>query len=149
MSDPYRQRDMARGLEQTRTIERSPLYLPWTQRILNPVTLAASPAFFADTPQPWNNLPLVFTCTVDVLVTNNGTNFWTIELYSFTTAAALNLVASFTTAALTAAIPARLSDTSVTAPGSTDVAYILKATATLNPGSIFIFPALAVLRTGN
>lgn len=136
-------------LNRTETREVSPIYLPWSQRILNPVALAASPAFWGDCPQPWNNLPLVFTCTVDVLTTNNGTNFWTIELFSFTTAAALNLVASFTTAALTANIPARLVDTTVSAPGTTDVAYVLKATATLNPGSIFIFPALAVLRTGN
>lgn len=149
MSDPYAQRNQARGLEQTRVIERSPLYLPWSQRALNPVALAASPAFWGDCPQPWNNLPLVFTCGVYVATTNNGTNFWTIELYSFTTASALNLVASFTTAAIAANTPARLSDTTVTAPGATDVAYSLKLIATLAPGAIYVFPALALLRTGN
>jgi hypothetical protein len=35
------------------------------------------------------------------------------------------------------------------APPTTDVWYQLTVTATLSPGAIYIFPALALLRTGN
>lgn len=137
------------GHERLRKADVPALYLPWSQRILNPFPLASSGSTWGDCPQPWNNVPLAFYVSVDVLTTNNGTNFWTIELFSFTAAAGSNLVASVNTSGLTANVPARLSDTTVTAPGSTDVSYFIKATATLSPGSIFIFPALALLRTGN
>lgn len=140
--------DQAR-LSQTETKEIPPLYLPWSQRTLNPFPLASSGGVWGDTPQPWTNLPLAFTVTADVLTTNNATNFWTIELLTFTAAGASSVVASVTTAALTANVPARLSDTSVTPPAATDVSYFIKLTATLSPGAIFIFPALAILRTGN
>ncbi len=141
--------DLEGTLEPLRKADVPSLYLPWSQRALNPFPLASSGGVWGDCPQPWNNVPLVFNVIADVLTTNNGTNFWTIELLTLTAAGASSVVASVTTAALTANIPARLSDTSVTAPASTDVGYFIKLTATLSPGSIFVFPALAVLRTGN
>lgn len=138
-----------RRLRQTETKEIPPIYLPWSQRVLNPFPLASSGGVWGDCPQPWNNLPLVFTVTADVITTNNGTNFWTIDLLTFTAAGGSSVVASVNTSALTVNVPARLVDTTVTAPAATDIGYFIKLTATLNPGAIFIFPALAILRTGN
>lgn len=146
MSDPYAQRNLARGLEQTRVIERSPLYLPWTQRVLNPFPLASSGNPWGDMGQPWAVSILAFYASVFVVTTNNGTNFWTIDLLDTATSTVL---ASVSTAAIAANVYTRLVDTTVTAPGATNPALFIRPTATLSPGAIYIVPALALLRTGN
>lgn len=145
MSDPYTIRDQARGLEQTRTIERAPLYLPWTQRVLNPFPLASSGAAWGDMAQPWAVNVLTFAVNVFVSTTNNATNFWTLELLD----TAGSVLATVDTSGIAANTYARLSDLTVTQPAASNVAFRIRPTATLSPGAIFIFPALALLRTGN
>lgn len=145
MSDPYAQRTNARDLEQTQVVERAPLYLPWTQRVLNPFPLASSGAAWGDSAQPWDVNVLAFYASVFVSTTNNATNFWTLELLDTIG----TVLASFTTAAIAANTYARLSDTTITQPASTNVAFRVRPTATLSPGAIFIMPAVALLRAGN
>lgn len=145
MSDPFAQRGIARGLEQTRVIERSPLYLPWSQRTLNSFPLASSGGAWGDVSQPWAVTLLAWYCSVNVSTTNNGTNFWTLTLVN--TAGAT--LATLSTSAISANTWTRLSTTTITQPASGNVDLALIATATLSPGAIFIVPALAMLRTGN
>lgn len=137
------------GHEQLRKADVAALYLPWTQRVLNPFPLASSNTTFADMPQPWSNTPLAFYVSVFVNTTNTGAAFWTVNLQSIDSAGAATTIASVSTAALAPNTPARLSDTTVTASATTDVWYRILPVATGSPGSIFIFPALALLRTGN
>lgn len=132
-------------LKQTETREVPPLYLPWSQRLLNPIPLASSGQAWGDMGQPWAVTLLAFYCSVFVLTTNNGTNFWTIALVD----AAGSTLASFTTAAIGANSWERLSDLTITQPSSSNKVFTIIPTATLAPGSIFIAPALALLRTGN
>lgn len=146
MSDPYAQRDQARRLEQTQVIERAPLYLPWTQRSLLPFPLASSGGVFSDQPQPWAVNVLAFYVSVYVATTNNGTNFWTLDLIASPGGAT---VASVSTAAIAANTFTRLSDLTITQPASTDVVLSVRLTATLAPGDIYLWPAVALLRTGN
>ena len=146
MSDLYAQRDQARRLEQTQVIERNPIYLPWSQRVLNPFPLASSGAAWGDLGQPWSINVLAFYVTVFVVTTNNGTNYWTINVVSHPSTTTL---ASVNTSAIAANTGVRLSDTTITQPASTDTWIELVPTATLSPGAIYLFPALALLRTGN
>ena len=132
--------------ERLRKADVSALYLPWTQRTLNPIALVASPAIWGDMGVPWSVNVLAFYSSVFVNTTNNGTNFWTIELLATPSA---TTIASFTTAAISANIFTRLSTTTITQPASSDADLFIRATATLAPGSIFIAPAVALLRTGN
>ena len=146
MTDPYQQRDQAYGLEQTRTIERSPLYLPLSQRILNPFPLASSGLSWGDMPQPWSVNVLVYTITVYVVTTNNATNYWTIELRD---ALGVTLLATLNTSAIAANTSTRLSTTTITQPAGANTWLTIIPTATLAPGAIYIWPAVALLRTGN
>ena len=82
------------------------IYLPWTQRILNPFPLASSGVDWGEQGQPWSVRLLAFYCTVYVATTNNGANFWTIQLLDV----GLNVLASFTTAAIAANTWTRMSD---------------------------------------
>ena len=141
--------DNEKRLRQTETREVTPIYLPWAQRVLNPFPLASSGGVWGDTAQPWANRPIRFDLEVLVNTTNNGTNFWTLVLSTVTTGGAVNTVATLTTSAIAANTPARLSTTTITLPGATDVWFQLTPTATLAPGAIYIFPALALLRIGN
>jgi len=145
MSDPYAPRDIARRLEQTQTIERAPLYLPFAQRVLNSFPLASSGATWGEQAQPWPVNVLAFYCSVFVSTTNNATNFWTIALVDSTGGA----VASVSTAAIAANTWTRLSDLTITQPASASPRLVIVPTATLSPGAIFIVPAVALLRTGN
>jgi hypothetical protein len=146
MTDLRQQRDIARRLEQTQVIERPPLYLPWSQRMLNPFPLASSGSVWNDLPLPWSVNVLSFYCSVFVVTTNNGTNFWTIDIVA---SPSNTIVASVTTASIAAGAFARLEDTTITQPASTDVVLSTRLTATLSPGAIYIVPAVALLRTGN
>lgn len=145
MSDLYAQRDQARGLEQTRTIERSAIYLHPVQQLLVPVALAASPADFAYTPQPWPCLLLANNLSVFVTTTNSGVNFWTIELYDVPG----TLLANPNTSAIAPNAWARLSAVVGVQPASTSPRFYYKLVATGSPGAIYVAPVLAVLRTGN
>lgn len=135
-------------LAQTEVKEVPPLYLPWSQRALNPFPLASSGGTWGDMPQPWAVSLLTWTVTLDVITTNNATNYWTVALIEGTTG---NTLASFTTAAIAANAVTRFSipAASITQPAAANSFVGIKLTATLNPGAIFIFPALALLRTGN
>jgi len=144
MHDLLRQRTTQRRIGQTEVVETPPLYLPWTQRILNPFPLASSGGNWGDSGQPWAVNLLAFYCSVFVATTNNGTNFWTVAL----TDTAGTTLASFTTAAIAANTYARFAPAISVQPGASNIALAIKATATLNPGAIYIFPAVAVLRTG-
>lgn len=146
MSDPYAQRSLARGLEQTQVIERAPLYLPWSQRVLNPFPLASSGGVFGDIGQPWAVNILAFYCTVYVITTNNGANFWTVQLQD----GGANVLASFTTAAIANDTLTRFAVTSgIVQPAAANAQLRLVPTATLAPGAILLFPSVALLRTGN
>lgn len=146
MSDPYAQRNLARDLEQTQVVERAPLYLPWAQRVLNPFPLASSGGVWGDQALLWSVNVLAFYASVFVSTTNNGTNFWTLDLIA---SPSNTIVASVTTAAIAAGAFSRLSDLTITQPASTDVVLSILATATLAPGAIYIVPSVALLRTGN
>lgn len=146
MSNPYAQRTIARDLEQTQVVERPPLYLPWTQRVLNPFPLASSGAAWGDIAQPWPVNVLAFYCSVLVATTNNATNFWTVSLVD----ASSTVIASFTTAAIAANTFVRFAvTTGIVQPATTSPELEIIPTATLSPGAIYIMPAVALLRTGN
>mgnify|MGYP001608706359 CR=1 FL=1 len=133
-------------LSQTEVKEVPPLYLPWAQRVLNPFPLASSGQSWGDMGQPWAVNVLAFYVTVFVATTNNGTNFWTLNVVANPSA---TTIASVSTSAIAANTGVRLSDTTITQPAASDTWIELQATATLAPGAIYIFPALALLRTGN
>lgn len=133
-------------LKQTEVKEVPPLYLPWAQRVLNPFPLASSGLTWGDQGQPWAVNGLAFYVTVFVVATNNATNFWTLTVTSFPSA---TVVASVNTSAIAAGSGQRLSDLVLTQIPATDTYISIVPTATLSPGAIFIFPALALLRTGN
>ena len=133
-------------LRQTETRETPPIYLPWSQRVLNPFPLASSGGVWGEMPQPWPVNVLAFYCTVFVSTTNNGTNFWTIAVFG---APSNTAIASVTTAAIAANTFSRLSDLTITQPASTDTEFYILCTATLSPGSLILHPAVALLRTGN
>lgn len=121
------------------------IYLPWTQRILNPFPLASSGNVFSENPLPWVVRLLAFYCSVFVDTTNNATNFWTLDLVSNNSGVVL---ASLNTSAIAANGWIRLSDLTINnQPVSTDVAMFVRPTATLSPGSIYILPSVPLLRT--
>jgi hypothetical protein len=137
-------RGQARRLGQTEVVEKPPLYLPWTQRVLNPFPLASSGGNWGDSGQPWAVNVLAFYCSVFVATTNSATNFWTVALID----TAGTTLASFTTAAIAANTYARFAPAISVQPGTSNIALAIKCTATLNPGAIYIFPAVALLRAG-
>lgn len=139
-------RDLQRRMGQSEVKETPALYLPWTQRVLNPFPLASSSFAWGDMGQPWAITILAWYCSVYVLTTNNATNYWTIALQNASGAT----LASFTTAAIAVTTWSRFVITSgITQPAASNGALVITATATLSPGAIFIAPALAALRTGN
>lgn len=147
MSNAYDDRSIKRGLEQTRTIERSPLYLPWAQQRLNPFPLASSGTQWGDSPIPWPVHVVAFYVAVYVFTTNNGTNYWTLTLSA---SSSNNVQAAPTTAAIAADTWTRLAvTTGFVQPATADVSFHILPVATGAPGAIFILPAVAVLRTGN
>lgn len=146
MSDIYGQRNLRRGLEQTRVKEIPALYLPWTQRVLNPFPLASSGGVWGDMAQPWAVNLLAFYVEVFVSTTNNGSNYWELKLINSDNTSDLAVV---TTSAIAANAWVRLSQTSsLTQPASSNPVMSIKATAAGSPGAIYIAPAVALLRTG-
>lgn len=137
--------DRAR-LRQTETKEVPPLYLPWSQRALNPFPLASSGGVWGEMPLPWPVNVLAITASVDCITTNNGTNYWTLTFTSGPSATVLGTKKTDTT---TVNVLTRLVVPITAQPPTTDAHIYLTLTATLSPGSIFVFPALALLRTGN
>lgn len=137
--------DNNRRLGQTETKEVPALYLPWSQRVLNIFPLASSGAAWGDSAQPWPVNLLAWYVTVFVVTTNNGTNFWTIELRNDANVA----IASLSTAAIAANAWTRLSTTTITQPSASNTVVTIRPIATLSPGAIIIVPTLALLRTGN
>lgn len=145
MSEPERLRRFGRRISGLEVIERPPLYLPWSQRILNPFPLASSGNAWGDLGQPWAMNVLAFFATVFVVTTNSATQYWTLNVIARPSNTTL---ASVSTSAIAANTGVRLSDTTITQPATTDTWIELVPTATLSPGAIYIFPALALLRTG-
>lgn len=129
---------------ETEVRETPVLFLPWAQRALNPFPLASSGTIWGDQGIPWPVSILAFYCSIFVVTTNNATNFWTIALSATPGGAA---VASFNTSAVAAGAFNRFSDLTITQPATTDIDLFITPTATLNPGAIFIVPAVALLRT--
>lgn len=142
MSDPLdvmRQiRALERQLDQSRQKPGNLLSLPYAQRILNPFPLVSSGGIASDFAQSQALMILEFRVSVFVQTTNNGTNFWTLEVRD----TAGTALASVTTAAISAGTWTRLSDTTITQPGSSNVALNVFATATLAPGNIFLVPEI-------
>ncbi len=131
-------------LKQTEVKEVPPLYLPYAQRVVNPATTGGGTQAVGDFPQPWPVLHVAFYVSVFVVTTNNGTNFWTIELRDATNA----VIASVTTAAASANTWTRLADTVITAPLTTNAVLSVVITPTLAPGNIYVVPSVAMIRTG-
>lgn len=144
MIELLKQRQTQRRIGQTEVIETPPLYLPWSQRILNPFPLASSGGNWGDMGQPWPVNVLAFYCSVFVLTTNNATNFWTVQLKSN----AGTILAAFVTSGIAANTETRFAPGVTAQPATTAPFLTIVATATLNPGAIFIWPAVALLRTG-
>src|SRR4051812_45351549 len=101
MSDPnittQRQiRALNDQLERLRKADVPAIYLPWSQRVLNPFPLASSGQVWGDTAQPWANTPISFTASVLVNTTNSATQFWTLSLFTVSTAGAATLITSLT-----------------------------------------------------
>jgi len=148
MSDPYltMQRQIQAledRLEVLRKADTPSVFLPYAQRALNSVAATSSLGEFA---QPWEAYLLVFSVTVFVQTTNNGTNFWTIDLLD-TTGATIATVN--TSSGVSASTWTRLSDTTVTQPLSTNASLSVVATKTLTPGALFAIPSVSALRIGN
>jgi hypothetical protein len=134
---------LADQLERLRKADATPIFLPYAQRSLNALSATSAAGDFA---QPWAAYFLVFAATVFVQTTNNGTNFWTIDLQDTTG----TVLATFNTSSgVTASTWTRLSDTSVTQPATTNAELSVICTKTLSPGNLFIIPSVSVLRSGN
>ncbi len=118
------------------------LYLPWTQRVLNPFPLASSGNAWGDQAIPWPVRVLAFYVAVFVSTTNNGTNFWTIQLID----QGSNVMASMDTSGIPATSWRRLQDLTITQSVGTNPEVGIVLTATLSPGSIYLCPALPLLR---
>ena len=148
MSDPYltMQRQIQAledRLEPLRKADITSVNLSYAQRTLNNVAATAALGDFA---QPWEAYYLVFSVSVFVSTTNNGTNFWTLDLQDATGAV---IATVNTSSGVTASTWTRLSDTTVTQPLSTNAVCSLLATKTLTPGNLFAVPSVSVLRIGN
>lgn len=128
-------------LKQTETKEVPTVWLPYAQRALNPVAVTTAMGELA---QPWPALLVTFYVTVFVTTTNNATNFWTIDLID----ALGNTLATVNTSAVAANAWARLLDTTVTQPASTNAVCTVVATTTLAPGTIYVVPNVACIRQG-
>lgn len=133
-----------RALRSRRETSFPDIYLPWTQRVLNPFPLASSGTSWGDMVQPYPVRILAYYCSVIVLTTNNGTNYWTVDLKDD----ANNTLATFNTSAISAGTTTRftVSAGSITQPATTNPSLKITPTAALSPGSIRIYPAVAVLR---
>ena len=150
MSDPnltiQRQiQELQDTLERLRKADAPALYPPFITETLIPFPLASSGAAQGYFGQPWAVYVLSFYVTVYVNTTNNGTNFWTINLKD----SSGTTIASVTTSAIAANTSTRLSDLTITQPASTSTSLTVTAVATLSPGSIYIVPSVALLRIGN
>jgi hypothetical protein len=136
---------LADQLERLRKADVTAIYPPFTSERLLPFPLASSASALGYFGQPWAVQVLAFYATVFVVTTNNGTNFWTINLNDSTG----TTVASFNTSAIAANTSTRFSDTTITQPAAASTSLTVIATATLSPGAIYIVPSVAWLRTGN
>lgn len=141
MRDTLRLERLERTVERVRKPDLPGLRLSYAQRILNPITLAASPAVAGDFPQTGTIVMLAFRASVFVQTTNNGSNYWTIDLIN--TAGAT--LATFDTSALSTGTWTRLAAVSLTQPSSSNVDLAVRATATGSPGNLFLVPELVVV----
>lgn len=116
----------------------------WAQRVLNPFPLASSGGVWGEMVVPGPIRLLSFYCDVDVSTTNDGANFWTVDLVELV---AGTVLASFDTSGIAANTWTRFTDTTVTQPSATPLGVYIRPTATLNPGAIYIAPGIAFLRT--
>lgn len=119
------------------------IYLNWVQRSLNPIALGSSGVVAFESGMPFPTRPLAFYCSVFVATTNNATNFWTLDLIDSNSV----VLATISTAAIGANSWTRLEDLTVTAPSSSMTGLFIRPTATLSPGSIYMLPNVALLRT--
>lgn len=133
-------RQQGRALDQAIVGERPGIRLPYAQRILNPFPLASSGSAAGDFPQSRTVVILAALISVYVATTNNGSNYWTIDVKDLSG----TTVASVTTAAIAANVGARLAAASITQPVAGNALIFVQATATGSPGSIYIVPELIV-----
>ena len=140
-----RLRAIEKTLDRLKTGETSGVFLPFSQRVLNPFPLASSGGQWGDMTQPAAAIVLGLYLSVFVVTTNNGTNFWTLDL---TSDDGSTVLATLNTSAVAANGWRRLSTTTITTPGSTNAVLSVRPTATLSPGSIYITAALAIAFTG-
>lgn len=119
------------------------IFLPYAQRILNPFPLASSGNGHGDFAQPWTCRVLALYVTVLVNTTNNGTNYWTIAFTDGTGGA----MGSVNTSLISANSWQRLQVSSITQPPTTNAEISVAITATLSPGSIYVIPSVAVVKS--
>jgi hypothetical protein len=138
------QRQFRATADRLERLEKPDVYalrLPYAQRVLNPFPLASSGGVPGDFPQSQAIEILAFRVSVLVSTTNTGAAFWTLTLVN--TAAVV--LASVSTSAIGPNTWARLTDTTITQPATTNVDLAIIATATGSPGAIFIVPEVLAL----
>lgn len=120
----------------------TPIYLPFIPERVIPIPLASSGGVHGYFAQPWPIAVLAFYATVNVLTTNNSTNYWTIQLQD----SPANVLASVSTqTGVTPGAAFRLLDTTVTAPVAASPFLQVVPIATGAPGALYLVPAVAVL----
>ena len=135
-----RTRTQKRRLDQLASADRSGIRMPYAQRALNPFPFASSGNAFCDINRARDWTILAFLCGAYVATTNNGTNYWTIDLISL----AGTVYATVNTSAGAANTGLRLAAGSVTQPATGISWLVVRATATGTPGAIYILPELIV-----
>ena len=128
-------------VQQTLVVERIGVRLPYAQRALNPLALAAAPANVGDFPQSRPVTLLAWYTSVYVATTNNGANYWTLKLID----GLGTVLSTVNTSAIAANTFTRLVAASATQPSSTNVALTVQATVGAGaPGAIYIVPEIIV-----
>lgn len=126
---------------------RLALPLPFTPSagVLSPFSANGTP-FVA--PIGWDMTPRALYCSVFVLTTNNGSNYWTVTLNIATTGGTITAQGSVDTSGITAGGWNTLTLSSfVTSPwpAATYAITTLSLTKTGTPGNLFLNPALFVV----
>lgn len=121
-------------------IEVGGYLLPFTQRLVNPIT---STNFLGDYPiiRPGTVLKL-FSCSVYVVAPNNSTNYWVISIEN---ASGVDMMTVNTQSGVTAAVWTRISTETVIVPITSEVIMTLILTKIGAPGALFTLPAVYVL----
>lgn len=121
-------------------IEVGGYYLPFTQRLLNPVSISS---LLGDYPVIRSVTVLkLLLCSIYVVTPNNGSNYWTIAL---TSAGGSTMMSLSTATGVTSAVWSRISTETVIAEVTTELMLTLTVTKIGTPGSLYTLPAVYVI----